>query len=293
MSKIKTENYIIITSKKSVVVFSKFYIPFEIDKVKHADKEKFKEELKKAISDMEQDEDCILKARYGTTAINISDVENTLFYNLGTTNFKKFTKNGLTFSKVEKEEVRFLQRQYEISDEYSHYYEYEIGKNVPHIKFEKMLAKWENVSLKCVALKPAIVWKTLKGEKSKIKTFGKINTEEKNTFAVCLTIEKPQNNKSNIITAMKSLLDGVICVFHSSYFNKNEIEKLMLKIGCEDKMLIDATLSVLGNRKTKFVNEYGKSINWNPADELCNYVYISVKEGNSWNISGEIYSIAI
>ena len=49
-------------------------------------------------------------------------------------------------------------------------------------------------------------------------------------------------------------------------------------------------MDVLGAREGKFVQKYGKNGKWNPADDLCNEVSVTIKEGNEYALSGKLYS---
>ena len=116
----------------NVVVFSKFCIPFNIPKAKSQFLKNYKNDLIKAIRNIRPFDNCILQAKYGTTESKKNyDLENVLFYNIGTTHFKLFTNKGVKFSVATNQEINKLRKQYNIPDEYTHYYEYRIETNTP------------------------------------------------------------------------------------------------------------------------------------------------------------------
>ena len=49
-------------------------------------------------------------------------------------------------------------------------------------------------------------------------------------------------------------------------------------------------MDILGRRESKYLQIYRDNVKWNPADDLCNYVDIAIKDGDEWSVSGKIYS---
>lgn len=276
--------------ENNVVVFSRFRVPFDIPK---RNKEIFislKNAIINAIIDLKSEKDFILQARYGTTEKkSFYDVENVLFYNIGTKNFKAFTNCGVVFAKALKSEIVALRKKFNIPDEYAHYYEYKLTANCMDEKNGWLLAEINDVSIKCIGVKPATVWKALR-QKNKIVVYDTIETDKRDTFALVLDIHKPQGVRFNIMTAIKPLLDGLICALHSSDFNKKELTDFAQIIGCEKELFIGDSISVLGNRDKKFLQSYRGNVKWNPADNLCDYVSINVQDGLDWNVSAKVYS---
>ena len=280
-----------INTDNSVIVFSSFRVPFDMPKSGGEERKKLKKDLRSAIQNMQPRENGILQARYGTTEKkSFYDVENVLFYNIGTFCFKRLAKHGVEFSTVEEKEIVDLRQEYGIPDEYTHYYEYQIKENEKPKKFNGLIAEWENIHLKCLGVKPEKVWKTIKLGESNIQMYNEIDCGFGDTFALVLDIETPKNTRFNIMTAMKPLLDGLICAFHSSQFNVEELKYFSQKLNCDKLLFNQDTINVLGEREGKYIQEYRNNVKWNPADDKCNYVYISVKEGEKWSVNGKIYS---
>ena len=285
-------DYIFYTkNEKSVVVFSKIRVPFDMPKTGVETIKALKNDLINAIKDLQPSENCVLQARYGmTNKKSFYDVENVLFYNIGTANFNSLTNQGVVFSAVSEEEIDNIRKQCNIPNEFNHYYEYLIVEKGNENPFNKLLAEWKNISLKCHGLKVADCWKGIKNEADKIKNYSSIDCDNNDTFSLFLEIEKPKNTRFNVMVAMKPLLDGLICSFHSSRFDDHELEYFSQMLNCEKDILNDNQKSVLGERKSKFLHIYRNNLKWNPADDLCDYVSISITEGDSWELSGKVYS---
>lgn len=286
-------NYVFVKrNAQRVVIFSKFCIPFNIPKSNEALLANFKADIISAVKNMQLKNNCILQARYGTVKKLFFDVENVLFYNIGTANFNELAKNGVVFCAVEKQELNKLRKKYNIPNEYEHYYEFSVVAKNREKSFNNLVAEWKNISLKCIGLKPASVWKTFKREKAKIAVYGQIDVKKRDPFAVCLEIEKPKGEKFKVMTAMKPLLDGLICAMQYSNYSDTDLEYFSQKINCEKSLFTDkSTVVFLSSKGNKFLQKYPNNVKWNPVDDLCNYVIIKVKEGVSWNLSGKVYSI--
>lgn len=283
--------------EKAVIVFSKYRVPFGKTKTDAEIIGRLKQDIKQAVEALRCDEDESLQARYGEIGEKtVYDVENVLFYNFGTASFAKLMQRGVNFSVAQNEEVETLRKTYNLSDEYTHYYEYALVKTVAETKFENVLAEWKNIPLPCVGLKPAQVWRTLKENADKICVKDRIATERKDTFAMALRIEKPQGQRFCLSSSIKPLLDGLVCALHSSEFAKKDLALIVEKLQCDNETLLDERIAVLGEREKGFVRVYPNSRNkvtWNPADDLCKYVSVTVEEGTAWNISGTVYSTVI
>lgn len=277
-------------NEQSIIVFSQFRIPFDMPKSGGEIRKNFKNDLIKAIKKLKPFENCVLSARYGTTKKAFYDIENVLFYNISTSNFKPFTNQGVVFSAVSEEEISELRKKYNIPDEYTHYYEYQLIENQKPKELNSVLAELKNIPLKCLGVTPAKTWETIRSNESNIQVYNSIDCDCGDTFSIVLEITKPKTVSFNIMTAMKPLLDGLICAFHSSQFTENELDYFSQKLNCNKALLDENPVDVLGERESQYLQMYRNNVKWNPADDLCDYVTIFVQEGNDWSVSGKIYS---
>ena len=97
----KLLSYTIENDSKSVSVISDFYVPFEPKKSNIEIREKvisLREDIKSSIKKLVVKDDEILLASYSEMDKNrFYDVENMLFYNIGTSTFSKCCKNQIAF----------------------------------------------------------------------------------------------------------------------------------------------------------------------------------------------------
>lgn len=282
-------------SNSSVVVFSKGRIPFELPKANAESIKQLKTEIVLALEQLKPFGDSVLCARYGTTdpTKGFFDIENVLLYNIGTRNFNTLSKHGIVFASIPCSEIKKLRDQWDIPDEYVHYYEYTLLPGpIPLPQAKVLLAEWEKLPFcKCTGLTPFAAWNAIKNEAANITVYDRINCDKGDCFSLVLEIEKPRQAKFRIMTAMKPLLDGLICAFQNSDFESDEIEYFSHKLQCGKDKFQSQSLNVLGNRQSKYIQIYRNNVKWNPADDLCHYVCISIKEGNNWRLSGKIYKI--
>lgn len=283
--------------EKSVMVFSEKRIPFEIKKcAENEELLKFKAELRRSIKGLEAKDGYLLFGRYGTIEEKngFYDLENVLFYNLGESTFSAFAQSGVAFSKIERFEIKRLQKQWKVPCTYVHCYEYTVTKIGKRLPFYNLLAKWTNLPFDATGITP------LKIRNALCKLGGDVCIAEQSfdvvkprPFALCLEIEMPFAERFYVTTAMKPLLDGAICAFHGwDSKKKEEIAFCAEKIGTDEEGLLNARQNLLGERE--YVQEYKRSktgIKWNPADDQCVFARITVKKGEAWRWSGQLYRV--
>lgn len=283
----------ITTAKNSFEIKSDKYVPFSDLKIeqqylKHLIKKEINELCKKNKGDNK-----ILLASYQGKVPKNADIENMLFYNIGTGILAKFfsgqTTQRLAFWRKSSQDDKHNTYNYEIADAPA---DDKLPEEITNIFKPKKSAGWENISINSKTLpeKPDEYYSALRLNKDKVKIIPPGSNGYEEAFGLKITLTVPKSNKSSHpASVMKHFLDGVICAFHGEdgkaenavkeRFKKDELFKQLLKDS--DK------LNVLGKR------EYLKqNTGWNPADEAdrLKFAYIIVKrEGAEYKMSGEIY----
>ncbi len=290
------DKFKIIFNDNKVLALSQFRIPFDLYELKEERKKmilEFRNELIQGIKSLICSDNRILYGRYGSsdTENTFFDVENILFYNIGTGNFKELVKNGIAFSSFNNEEIESILR--EENFKYSCIYEYSIiNPDSLSVDDEKSLAIWKD-SLVCSfkGSKPLDYWKAIQDAKQDIIIYDNIDCNNNDVFGLDLTVYIPNGLSINIVTSMKPFLDGLICAFHGSYNMESDLEYLMEKLECDENTMRNSYLNILGNRQ--YVYKYRNNIKWNPADDLCKTVMIRLENSfdSNWRLSGRIYKI--
>lgn len=230
-------------------------------------RKEFKKDLSNAIREFIPGGE-FLKAKLITSEEDFFDVENVMFYNLGTANFKKLDTKRVWFS---------LER-VENSHTGKYIHEYSSVDSFSEIKGE-VIAEWSNIIVEkpTTSRKPLDYWITFKQSKS-------IKTNCSNycgDFGVSIEISKPRNEVINITNIQKPLLDGIISVFHKTASVDNgviEYTASKTSYSAEDikGFLSNNKIAVLPQRD--IIQKYREGIKWNPQDEKCTDVRIVIRE---------------
>lgn len=290
------KNFIIINKNNRILALSKFRIPFDLYMLKGERKENilsFRDNLISAIKTLTLNDGDILYGRYGSTdTVNVFyDVENILFYNIGTAVFKDLTQNGISFSSLNKSEIKNILEQY--GNEFSCIYEYNlISSNESFGEDSNLIAKWApNVFCKFKGSKPVDYWKAIRNIDSEITIFDSIDCNNGDAFALDMSVFIPKNTDINIATSMKPFLDGLICAFHGEEKMEQDFSYLIEKVNCKEEWLHNKKMNLLGDRQ--YLYKYRDNIKWNPADDLCKKVRIKleVTDETVWKLAGKIYKI--
>ena len=239
----------------------------------------------------------VFHGRYGTTDTKKSfyDLENVLFYNLNLAaeETTKYYRN-ICFSKIAQEELAQIQHCKNIPEEFCHCYEY-FADSAPYVSSEKqiLIAQWDDLPFSPVksSMRVSDYWVAMKQNSEKINIFGSIDTGRKEQFSLHLKIETPKNRELKVLTVMKPLLDAIISALHGGDFSEEEVKLFAEKLGVPEKWIENGSANILGNRQYIQCYPSKNGIKWNPADDLCSKISISVVQGKSWKLSGWIYKI--
>ena len=240
----------------------------------------FKKDLSIAIKELDTDGE-VFKAKLITEEKGFFDVENILFYNLGTANFKRLDTKWVWFSLEIGENFH--------NKKYVH--EYGFVDSIPEIN-EDIIAEWSNIIIEkpTTGRKPLDYWLPFKQSNS-IKT-NCVNYSGE--FGLSIKIDKPKNAVLNIINIQKPLLDGIISVFHeATQVAKDIIEYIASKTYYSveeiESFVSNNKIAVLPQRD--IIQKYREGIKWNPQDEKCTDVRIVVRdtEAQFYKISGYMF----
>lgn len=245
----------------------------------------------------------ILIATYGGERPKGSDIENLLFYNIGTGAFSKVFQ-----SSKEMKQVAFKMDSTSQENQSSHKYKYEVvcSKNVEkdNLCGKTLIAKWNGITIGrtlpqkpdeyYAALRSVTVRKTNdsrdKPHENEVIRYGSEQCET--FFGIKIELIVPDSKKSiHPVSVMKHLLDGVICAFHGEDEDGNTWKSL------EKRFEKDAYEKLWANKSDSWnllgKQKYLSSKGWNPADEAdrLQFGWIVVEQGkdNKYKMSGEIY----
>lgn len=254
----------IVISETSVQMGFDSYIPFEPNH--DSDDMKNRAVVRAAAMLLKEDKNKILLAQFGNFSgkKNISDLENILFYNIGTSWFEKACRNGIAFCEMPPSRTHgknFL-------------YRYDMVNADIIANPDTLLAEWSDIPLErfSASLKPTAYFKSFKENWHKIHVVEKKAKVDR--FGMRLHIALPKGKAINIAAAMKPMLDGIICAFHPA---KTDLSSFCEILSCSKEQLCGDEKCILSPREYLF--HYRNSIKWNPEDDLCRSVIITLSKG--------------
>jgi len=294
---LNTAFFDIAASEKSVLAASDFYIPFEIGP-SQADKKTqimdFKSNLRTAIALMRPQGSEILFAQYAEDSgkNRFFDLENMLFYNLGPSAFADCGGHGISFSTLPDKAA--LCRENGLKNR-KHVYRYKclpLPAVESHFANLPLMAEWNDVPLDHrEAGTPAKYWKAIRCARDKVTVFDYVESPITSCFALRIALCLPKEVR--LASTIKPLIDGVVCAFHGEDARCLAcLTDFCVRQCCEKLAVPNQFPAVLGKRE--FIHPYrdGRSVLWDPADDLCRLALITVSYGTEDSLfSGEIYKL--
>lgn len=259
----------------------------------------FREKLCQALRPLRPPRGHVLSGSYQTAqeTRQPTDVENLVFYNVGSSCFTEATRWGLRFERGYGEPPQppgFPNRPY------PHYYRYEFVPQGHPFTFWRegpVLARWRGVP--CPALssdsKPAKIWWSLKQSVHCVQTYGSSTSGH---LGLRVVLHLPEDVIPNLASLTKPLFDGVVAAFHCCQDLDGELlgrlgRQLGVPVDEVRGALADCSSAVLRERR-RLLWPWGQGVQWNPADDRC-VVGQLVRGGSdshtTWQLSGELFTV--
>lgn len=270
------------------------YVPFE---PKKQDAHDLKEEIRKAVGQLEVGDNEVLLASYAESSPKRKyDLENRLFYNIGS---GAFSGIFCTYPK----EAAFVAASKPNNGQYIYKYEVVSEEEVEkkYLKGKTPIVKWQDIPIgpkQGKDDKPDRYYEAIRREADSIKIMiddpKPDHILDRAPFGIKIELTVPGSNKRlrpQPASVMKPLLDGVICAFHGEDGEKTKeaVQKRFQESGLKDeeieKFFKASKLNIFGNH-----NYLTKSNRWNPEDDRLQFGWIIVKrEGKEYKMGGSIY----
>ena len=284
-------NYILKANSKEVLVEADFYVPFEPKKANIRIRDKVVElqnVIKQSIKKLVIEDEEILFASYSENDKNrFYDVENMLFFNIGTSTFSNCCKTQIAFIGDEERFATSEMLHTDIEERYHYAYRVVKVKEVESMLVgKKVIASWNPIPIDIKISQSATrYYATIRENASKIIVNEALT--DKCLFGMKLDLTLPF--KSLPASVMKPLLDGIICAFHGEEIKTAETIRMMFGDTTPFVNESSKVLNIFGSRE--YVSQYREenSYKWNPEDERLQFAWITVHSGKEAVISGEIY----
>ncbi|HYM14498.1 MAG TPA: hypothetical protein VEZ14_02985 [Dehalococcoidia bacterium] len=238
----------------------------------------------------------VLHAVYVSPVTDHCDVENVLFYNIGTGAFRQAMSNGVRF---ERSFSRVPVPPRWMTADAQHYQAYRLQGAVDgfsHWVRGATVATWDGVELPPLtsSTKVAAIWRAITMARSGIQVERTLDGR----FGLHVVVEMPQPAAAQGVSSlMKPLLDGLISAFHR-HDGSREAElsqRLATQTGSKAheiaRLLGTDGMAALGTRRLLWVR--GRGVQWNPRDDDCvaGDVAIRASRGERWSISGALFEV--
>ena len=242
----------------------------------------------------------VLAALYRSSVMQVCDVENVLFYNVGPATFGALASTGLRF-----ERAFFKPPPVNTRKPVQHYQHYSFAPKATgfsYWKVDHLLARWQRVEYRRTAgrLDVASVWRSMKlGAGSGQVMVESMSEVPLARLALNVVVHIPRGIHLNLAVAIKPIFDGIIAAFHKHDGSDEDIivgrlaGQLSVKEGEVISLLRNGLEPLLGTRR--LVWPWGKSVQWNPADDLLVAAQVLLEQNSStddWEFSGQLFTVA-
>jgi hypothetical protein len=234
-----------------------------------------------------------LHALYKSMDTSFFDIENVLFYNIEASAFSHLNIKSLQFERAYEHPTPVNGNDY-----FEHYQSYKVinDSNIlsSHWIRKKILASWESLAIPKLTseTKPHTVWHAMKTGQITIEN--KINSKY---YGLELTIKTPFGSRVNVVSFIKSLLDGIISAFH--YHHSQDIEEVIKRLKKNihltqkqfEEFLLNRDTAILGPRN--LIQPFRDGVKWNPQDDAFQWFKINMEStySNNWKMDGAIFTM--
>lgn len=223
------------------------------------------------------------------------DLENVLFYNLGTSVFREAACDAVRF--VRKNE-RPPASSTALSFAPRHHVRYQVGGRETWPKSEATLVAWAQVD--CVEMKDlkdlAHLWRSFKAAMACAPD--QVAAAE-GPFTLRMLISVPEDRRINLTEAMKPLTDAFMSALHhyEGAHLDAVVDRLSACLNCSPEMvrelLMQTRVAVLGPRAVPHLR--GEGLQWSPADDLlaAGEFVRETSASDVIRVSGQLYTNAV
>lgn len=250
-----------------------------------------RKDVKNAIREMTMKEGELLYAHYNSPSQAVCDIDNVLFYNVGTGAFKNICQNGFLIERGYKNVVLPAERQ----EEYSHYQQYVLVEKTQKSQYwqeKRVLASWKEIVLEKMPTRPHQYWRIMKENQMLVDAL-----PYSGRYGIEIMMHMPAGHKWNFAGLIKPMLDGIIASLHFYTGDQlNEVSQRLATVMADEpkkisNMLLDRNKAVLGGRC--LVHPFREFVQWNPADDQCVFIRLikNVVLENQITMDGKVFAV--
>jgi hypothetical protein len=272
--------------RRAVELWSSVRLPFE----PKGWVREMRDELRVAVSNLTASPDEVLQATYLSTENGLFDLENVLFYNVGSACFSRSALGGARF---ERAHVRRMPGNAAAPPVHFHQYA-AMAREGAFLNWRPAasLARWQSeIAPLSGSTKPGAVWLAMK--RGRVETT--VTSNAGSYFGLSLRLSVPLGSRISVPAVLKPLLDGVVSAFHAhDGSNLAQVAALLGTLGIAPEeaaaLLSDPRHAVLGERRLLWPRREG--VQWNPADEALVACELLVERSSRWLLTGDLLQMA-
>lgn len=223
-------------------------------------------ELARALRCLVPPQQSLLHGTYRSLDGSVFDVENVLFYNVGSGPFARAARHGMAF-----ERFRSVPPHAPDLQEYQHFHEYRFRTATLEVRRAANCSFTFTPPYLSSATKTHEVWwrasESMRADSRMVGPFG-LRIDLQLPYVI-----------SNVAGILKSLVDGVVSALHvDPNPSTAAVERLSMRTGWgQDDIhhrLANPAGAVLGSRAV--LSAYRKFVKWDPADHLCDAFQLTI-----------------
>ena len=249
--------------------------------------------IREAVRSMRCGPQELLEGVYTSQDRSLCDAENVLLYNIGTSYFAGLCGSGLRFNRSFSSPPEPPQDFQGIPLHHMSYRTVPIDE--PFALQRRTIAKCRTELELGTSLGVAEIWLAVRHGEITVTS----SASAPRPFGVSATLKVPGTRIPNAAGLTKSLLDGLLCAFHvhDGSMLEEVTRRIAERLGIAEhdvaRHLMEREQAVLGRRR--LVTPWGRSVQWNPADDLCVAAEVLVgriNESERTVLTAELFEVA-
>jgi len=280
--------------QRVVEVWSARLLPFE-PKGRYLD---LRKDIRDGIHALPENPDGVLHAICGTPQQPNEkwDVENILFYNVGTSYFAPLARRGVRFERA----FSYPSPPQPLGTQNIAYHRYttaSLDEEFAYWKSSQLLARWTNIEIPRLSAssKPASIWHRMVASPMEIVARPEVPPPR---FGLTVMIAAPASvGTVNTVDVLKPLIDGLVSSFQAHDGEPDEVSRrTATELGIDRQtvasLLCQRDRALLGARQLVVLRAQG--VTWQPNDHLllAAEVRVHTHPGTQWLVSGALFEIA-
>lgn len=281
-----TNDYILLSADSEVLACTNIKIPFE----PNSKQKSLRELLRANLKSLRPLGNNVFCAKYGSSSSQRPDIENALFYNIGSTAFcaALTRETSVYFLRAQPTEISPCD---DTAFPYLYHYSWAPKSTQPYWREHDLICKWEHIPLAKVnsATKAADYFLSIKMHPQSVTC---LNIDPCATLGLKIQLFVPKKARfSNVVAVMKPMIDGIVCAVHAP--SGIAADQISSRLNVSEDLFLSSEKTCLGSHPYIRVGSGRNSVVWNPQDDRLDFVVIEPVsvDDDGFSFSGQIFAI--